>query len=114
MAENTQTPEQNADVVAQLAELKAGFAAQNETIAKQQQLIDALQKKETVIETKAKKMPEIPKKLVEHKGKKYKWNVPHFRHGSDEVITSEDAATDPEMIGKILKVAGQGILTEQV
>ena len=114
MAENTPTPEQNSDVAAQLAELKAGIAAQNETIAKQQKLIDALQKKETVIETKEKKKLEIPKKLVEHGGKKYKWMVPHFRHGSDEVVTSEDAATDKEVIAKILKVPGQGILSEQV
>ena len=80
-------------------------------VAEQAKTIASLQVKETVITTKAAAKIEVPSKLVEHDGKKYKWAVAHFKHGA-AVITAEDAATDETLIGELIAIEGQGILTE--
>jgi hypothetical protein len=96
----------------QLAALTAALAEQKAISEKQQEVIASLQTKETVIATKAKAKPTIPTEKVVSKGKNYKWNVPHFRFGSDAVITAEDAATDSELVAKIIATPGQGILSQ--
>lgn len=107
MAENT-TP----TIEEQLASLTAALAEQKAVAEKQAAIIAGLQSKETTIVTKAKVKPTIPKENVVSKGKNYKWNVPHFRFGSDEIVTAEDAATDKDLIAKIIATPGQGILSE--
>lgn len=49
--------------------------------------------------------------LVNHDGSNYQFNVPKFQlPGEIAVHLAEEAATDPEIIERILKIEGQGIM----
>ncbi len=95
------------------------FAEMKATVDKQSKQIEALTKKQseakkTEITDKAPEPPKIPSKPVTVGDKKYKWNVPAFKMpGSSEVITAEEASTDKTIMAEILKIEGQGLLTEQ-
>lgn len=48
---------------------------------------------------------------VKHNGSNYQFTMPKFKLPADlTVYLSEEAATDPEIIERILKINGQGIL----
>ncbi|MES2457228.1 MAG: hypothetical protein V4594_16860 [Bacteroidota bacterium] len=106
MSEQNKTPDP-------LADLKA-------TVDKQSKQIDALTKKlaqpkGTEISDKAPEPPKVPSKPVSVGEKKYKWNLAVFQMpGSTAKVTAEEASTDKEMIAEILKIEGQGLLTEVV
>ena len=90
---------------------------QDETIAKQAETIVGLKGEvaKTAIATEAAKPPTVPAETLEFKGKKYKWRVAMFSFpGSHEQFTAEEANTDKDMIAKILKIEGQGMLQELV
>ncbi len=49
--------------------------------------------------------------MVNHDGSKYQFTIPKFQLPGDlSVYLSEQAATDPEIIERILKIEGQGII----
>lgn len=62
----------------------------------------------------AKKAAVAPKSTVEVDGKTYVWAVRSFRKSNGEVVTSEEASTDMELVKELLKIEGQGLLREQL
>lgn len=72
-----------------------------------------LKTQETIIGAdKVEKLPKIPEDLVKHEKKKYKWALPVFTFEGQR-YTAEEAATDKELIARIMQVEGQGLLKEQ-
>lgn len=113
MAEETIPPvDEQKTIEDQLAEQKQITAEQNEKIA---QLTELVATKTTDISVKTPALPVIPKANLKVGKKEYRWNVPVFKMpGSTETITAEAANTDKDLIAEILKIEGQGLLTELV
>ena len=86
-----------------------------EKVDKQEVIINELRGRllETKIETKEEKKLSIPKKIVTVGKKKYKFNLAAFNLNG-QVISSEDASLDEEILKQIVAMEGQGIMTEQV
>ena len=60
-------------------------------------------------------LPTIPTEPLEHKGKKYKWNVAAFSlPGNPLKYTAEEASVTPSVIDSLLKIEGQQVLKELV
>jgi len=60
-------------------------------------------------------LPRIPKANVKIGDKNYRWNIATFcLPGSAEILTAEEIHTDLELIETIIKIEGQGLLTELV
>ena len=95
--------------LAELTELVLKQSTQlNQVMKENAELKGAVKKEE------APKLPTIPEEPVKYDGKSYKFQVAHFHIPGEETlkITAEEAATDEEVISKILNIKGQGILKE--
>lgn len=72
-----------------------------------------LKTQETIIGAdKVEKLPTIPEELVKHEKEKYKWALPVFTFEGQR-YTAEEAATDKDLIARIMQVEGQGLLKKQ-
>lgn len=72
-----------------------------------------LKTQETLISAdKVVEVPKIPDELVNYEKKKYKWALPVFTFEGQR-LTAEEASTDKDLINRIMKVEGQGLLKVQ-
>lgn len=68
---------------------------------------------ETKISTDAPEKLKTPTEPVEILGKKYIWQVPHFRWAELGIVTAEEANCDEEILEAIVAVKGQELLKVQ-